>query len=447
MGVERDVLLRDGLVVPVDGTSEPARRDVWIRDGTIERVGTGLEAPEGEVESVDLEGRAVVPGFVQPHIHLCQTLLRSGADDMALIEWLRRRVWPYENALRPDELHASARLGLAELVLGGTTTLLDMGTVRHTDAIGSAVEEFGLRAFIGKCMMDRGENVPDGLIERPERSLEESIRLHRRWDGEGGGRIRYAFAPRFAVSCTERLLRETAEAAEELGALIHTHASETEFENEFALEHHGTRNIPFLEEVGLCGEASIFAHGVHVDDDERRLLADRGTAVCHCPSSNLKLASGIADVPRHDELGVQLALGADGAPCNNNLDAFREMRLAALLHKPGRGPEAMPARRILELATIDGARALGIDDEVGSIEPGKSADLVVLDLEGHAITAPGGDPYSRIVYAAQRQCVDRVMVGGRTLVRDGRLVDFELAEILSEARGARESVVDRISSG
>lgn len=446
MAQSSDVLLRDGLIVPVDGEGTIRRGSILVRDGRIRRVGSVPDESADGVEVIDLDGRAVVPGFVQPHIHLCQTLLRSAADDMVLIDWLSERVWPYEDALRPDELYASARLGIAELVLGGTTSVLDMGTVRHTDAIGSAVEESGIRAFIGKCMMDLDdEDVPDGLIEERSRSIQESVRLCRRWDGEAEGRIRYAFAPRFAVSCTEELLRETAEAADDLGVPVHTHASETRYENEFALERHGMRNIPFLEEVGLCRDSSVFAHGVHVDDDERRLLADRQTAICHCPSSNLKLASGVADLPRHDAFGVPLALGADGAPCNNNLDAFREMRLAALIHKPNSGPEAMPAKRVLELATIDGARALGIDDEVGSIEPGKAADLAVLDLEGHPTTAPGGDPYSRIVYAAQRQNVDHVFVRGRQLVCDGELTAFDLEATLADARSARSNVVERMA--
>lgn len=437
-------VLRNGLIVPVDGATDSVHGDILVEEGEIAAVGDLDGAAVGELESIDLRGRAVLPGFVQAHIHLCQTLLRSAADDMVLVDWLAERVWPYEAALEPEDLYASARLGIAELLRGGTTTILDMGTVRHTDAIGRAVEESGLRAFFGKCMMDRGEAVPSELLEEPEASLRESLRLHRRWDGSAGGRIRYAFAPRFAVSCSEGLLREVAEAAADLGAPIHTHASETEFENEFTLEHHGMRNIPFLEEVGICDGDAVFAHGVHVDDDERERLARTQTAICHCPSSNLKLASGIADIPRHDAFGVPLALGADGAPCNNNLDAFRELRLAALLHKPRHGPEAVPAERALRMATIDGARALGIEDRVGSIEPGKAADLVVLDLDGVAGTAPGGDVASRVVYAAQKENVDEVFVGGRRLVREGELAGLDREEVLSESRRARSRVFERM---
>jgi 5-methylthioadenosine/S-adenosylhomocysteine deaminase len=227
--------------------------------------------------------------------------------------------------------------------------------------------------------------------------------------------------------------------ADELDVPIHTHASETAFENEFAGEHHGMRNIPFLDEVGLCGDRSVFAHGIHVTDDECERLAETGTAICHCPSSNLKLASGVADMLRYDDYGVQVALGADGAPCNNNLDGFTEMRLAALIQKPEHGPEAMPARRVLRLATLDGAKALGIDDDVGSLEVGKRADLVVLDLDGHPGTAPaGGELHSRIVYSAQRDNVTDVFCDGRQLVADGELVHWDLSEVIAAAEEARE---------
>lgn len=443
---DNSFVLREGVIATVDGAGSVVRGDLLVEDGVISAVGDVDAESVGDVREISLGGKAVIPGFVQPHIHLCQTLLRGGADDMALIDWLQDRVWPYEAALRPEELYTSARLGLAELILGGTTALLDMGTVRHTDAIGEAVEESGIRAFIGKCMMDRDGDTPDALNEETERSIEESIALHRRWDGAAQGRIRYAFAPRFAVSCTEELLRETAAAADDLGALVHTHASETQFENEFSVKHHGMRNVPFLEEVGLCDAHSVFAHGVHVEDAECRTLARTETAICHCPSSNLKLASGLANMPRFDEFGVPVALGADGAPCNNNLDAFVEMRLAALIHKPGHGPEAMPAERVLRLATLDGAKALGIDDRVGSIEEGKDADLVVLDLDANPATTPGGDVASRIVYSAQRDNVDKVFAGGRQLVDGGELLGTDVDGLLSRARTAREEVVERMQS-
>jgi len=430
-------------------TMEPDRGivegDLAVRDGDIAAIGDVPTEMKRDLPTREIDGDVVLPGFVQCHTHLCQTLLRGQADDMVLIDWLSEYVWPYEASLTSEDLYWSARLGLAELALGGTTTILDMGTVKGTDAIGEAVEDAGLRAFIGKCMMDRGERPPSDLLESTERSLEESLRLLDRWDGAADGRIRYAFAPRFAISCTEKLLRRVVDAAADHDVPIHTHASETEFENEFTREHHdGRRNIEFLADIGLCDVPSVFAHGVHVDEAECRTLADSETAICHCPSSNMKLASGFANIPRYDEFGVDVSLGADGAPCNNNLDAFVEMRLAALIHKPTHGPEAMPAERALRLATIDGARALDIDDEVGSIAEGKSADLVALDLASDPATIPGGNLYSRIVYSAQKANVTDVFAGGRPIVDGGSLVELDRRVLLREARAAHDRVTERM---
>lgn len=427
----------------MDGSEETIRGDLLVEEGRIQAIGDLDQPPEPETQTIDLDGRVLLPGFIQPHIHLCQTLLRNRADDMALMQWLQERVWPYEAALTPETLHLSARLGLAELALGGTTTCLDMGTVRHTDAIGHAVEQSGLRAFIGKCMMDDPDQVPDPLLEPTDRSLRESADLCDRWHGAADGRIHYAFAPRFAVSCTDALLHETADLARQHDALIHTHSSETQFENEYTREHYDTTNIRFLDDIGLCGPDSVFAHGIHIDDGECDILANSGTAVCHCPSSNLKLASGLADMPRFDDVGVQTALAADGAPCNNNLDMMTEMRLASLIHKPAHGPEAMPAERILRLATIDGARALGISDSVGSLEVGKQADLCVLELDDSPSTTPGGNLFSQIVYSADSSQVRDVFVAGEPVVRNGDLLGTDLPPLLDEARRAATEIADK----
>lgn len=436
-------LLRGGTILTMNDDLDVVEGDVLMGGGRIVAVGhIAPEAADG-ARVVDVSGQYIIPGFVQTHIHLCQTLMRNCADDLVLIDWLRKHIWPYEAALEPDELAMSARIGLAELIMGGTTTILDMGTVSHTDAIGEVVAESGIRAFIGKCMMDFGDDVPDGLLEKTDESLHEALALQKRWDGAAKGRIRYAFAPRFAVSCTEELLRDVVEAAIESGALIHTHASETEFENEFCRSHHGCSNMEFLKRIGMLRDGSVFAHGVHVTDAECELLARTNTAIAHCPSSNLKLASGIANIPRYDNYGVRVSLGADGAPCNNNLDAFVEMRLAALIQKPIHGPTAMPARRVLKLATIDGARALGIADEVGSIEPGKSADIAVVDPRDPG-SGPGGDPYSRIVYSTHRAQVRHVFASGEQLVSDGELVGEDLGAMMAEGRDALDAVTERM---
>jgi cytosine/adenosine deaminase-related metal-dependent hydrolase len=360
---------------------------------------------------------------------LCQTLCRGAADNLPLLEWLRQRVLPYEAALDERAMGAAVQLGVAELLLGGTTAILDMGSTHETDVLAEAIAATGLRAVIGQAMMDMGAGVPTRLRQETRGSLAESDALRKRWEGGANGRIGYAYAPRFVLSCSEELLRGVAARVRD-GARVHTHASEQQAEIAVVRRERGSDNILYLDALGLCGPRATLAHCVHATADELRLLADSGAHVVHCPSSNLKLASGIAPIPEMLATGVQVALGADGTPCNNNLDAFIELRLAALLHKPRVGAHGMPAMTVLELATRGGAAALGLADEIGSLEPGKRADLIVVDARvPHA--APAGDPLSTLVYATQSRDVRDVIVDGRVLVRDHRLT--ELTGLDSEA--------------
>jgi 5-methylthioadenosine/S-adenosylhomocysteine deaminase len=429
-------LLTDATLLTMRPDDAPLRGDLLIgADGRIQAIGHVDPALAQDAHVLSMSGHVVMPGFVQTHIHLCQTLMRNMADDMVLMDWLRTRIWPYEAALTAEELYTSAQLGIAELLLGGTT-----------DAIGQALKESGLRAKFGKCMMNLGDEVPRAMFERHQDSMAESLRLCDAWDGAEDGRLGYAFCPRFAVSCTEALLREVGEAAADRGVWIHTHASETTFENAFTQERFGMSNMAFLESVGVTGPRSVFAHGVHVCDDDCRLLARTQTAISHCPSSNLKLASGIADMIRYDRYGVRTSLGADGAPCNNNLDALVEIRLAALLQKPTHGPTAMPAERVLKLATLDGAVALGLDDQIGSLEVGKQADLIALSLDDDPACGPGGCVASRVVYSAQRRNIRHVFVRGQHLVSSGVLVGQDVGALMARSREALRCVTARMNA-
>jgi 5-methylthioadenosine/S-adenosylhomocysteine deaminase len=282
-------------------------------------------------------------------------------------------------------------------------------------------------------MMDRGGGVPGELHEKTEDSIGESLALLEKWHGREGGRIRYCFAPRFAVSCTDELLKRVGRLARERGVMIHTHASENLTEIEIVERETGMRNVKYLDSVGLTGSHVALAHCVHLDADEIGLLAQTGTHVAHCPSSNLKLGSGIAPVAELLERGVSVSLGADGAACNNRLDMFTEMRTAALLQKITRGTEALPARRVLRMATIDGARALGLGGEIGSLETGKRADLIIVDLERLHLT-PHPDIVSTLVYAAEAGDVRTVIVDGRFLLRDGRLETLDERAVILEAK-------------
>jgi cytosine/adenosine deaminase-related metal-dependent hydrolase len=389
----------------------------------------------GAGRELDCSGLILIPGLVQAHIHLCQTLFRGLADDLALEDWLAKRIWPLEAAHTPDSVYWSALLGAAELLLGGTTAILDMETVRHTDAAFRALEEIGLRATAGKCLMDAATN-PAGLRESTDRALQEAADLCARWHGAAHGRLRYCFAPRFAPSCTGPLLRAVSDAAERVGAVVHTHAAETPVELELVKRATGRDEIAYLDSMGIAGARAALAHCVWVDRESMGQLARAGTNVVHCPSSNLKLGSGIAPIPEMLAAGCRVALGADGAPCNNRLDGFEEMRLAALIQKPRLGPEALPAAKVLELATLGGARAMGLEHEIGSIEVGKRADLVTLDLSGPHGQPAGVDLASRLVYAARAADVRHVLVDGRVVVRGGRLLTADLEEIRVKANAA-----------
>lgn len=446
--MKKKLIIKNGTVITLDSENRIIDGDVVIEDGVITKVGErdytdAVESTTEEPEEIDATGRIILPGFVQTHIHLCQTLFRGSADDLALIDWLKKRIWPMEAAHTPESIYASARLGIAEMIRGGTTTALTMESVNHTREVFRAVEESGFRAIVGKCMMDKGDDVPKGLSEKTDSSIAESIRLAEEWHGRDDGRIRYGFAPRFAVSCTRGLLEQVAHLSVKHELMVHTHASENLDEVRMVFKATGKRNIEYLHDVGLTGNRSVFAHCIHLDDYEMELMHKTGTHVSHCPSSNLKLASGIARVSEMLERGISVSLGADGAPCNNRLDMLTEMRTAALLQKALKGSRTLPAWRALRMATIDGANALGLADIIGSIEPGKKADLQLLNLD-HLHTSPHPNPVSAVVYAADRTNIETVIVNGRTLMRDGILTTFDESQIIEQGKSEAGRLFERI---
>ena len=414
--------------------------DLLIEGGRITRLAeTGMTADV----VIDATDCAVLPGFVQTHIHLCQTLFRGAADDLSLLDWLKKRVWPMEAAHTAESIRASAQLGIAELIKSGTSCALTMETVSHTEEVFKAVEETGFRATVGKCMMDRGDDVPAGLQEKTDESINTSLELLERWHGSANGRIRYCFAPRFALSCTSELLARVGQLARERGVMVHTHASENRNECELVERDSGLRNIAYLDSLGLSGSHVMLAHCVHLDEQELEILSTTQTNVAHCPSSNLKLGSGIAPVAAMLDRGISVSLGADGAACNNRLDMFTEMRAMALLQKALHGPEVIPAGRALRIATIDGARALELESEIGSLEIGKRADVIVVALDNvHSIPrAPG--LVSTLVYSAQANDVRDVIIDGAVVMRERQLVNANEKNIIADATLQRKNLMMR----
>ena len=433
------ILIKNGTLVTMDARDSIVRGDILVADGRIAEIGGTGQTADIVIDATDC---AVIPGFVQTHIHLCQTLFRGAADDLALIDWLKQRVWPMEAAHSVESITASARLGIAELIKGGTTCALTMETVNHTAEVFKVVEETGFRATVGKCMMDKGDEVPPALQEQTALSIEESIALLEAWHGKADGRIRYCFAPRFAISCTRELLQKVAGLARTHGVMVHTHASENRTECELVQEESGLRNIAYLDSVGLTGRHVALAHCVHLSVDEIETLKTTGTNVVHCPSSNLKLGSGIAPIAKLLEEGISVSLGADGAACNNRLDMFTEMRTAALLQKVLHGPEVLPANRVLRLATIDGANALGLDADVGSLEAGKKADLSLVRLN-RLHTTPATEVVSALVYSSEADDVDTVIIDGRLVMRDRKLLTIDEPETIATSNSEAQKLQAR----
>jgi cytosine/adenosine deaminase-related metal-dependent hydrolase len=416
--------------------------DLYAEDGTITAVGPearSLSAAPGEpVERLDARGKWILPGLVQAHLHLCQTLLRNGPEDLPLLPWLETHVWPGEAAHDAESLSVSARLGLAECLSSGVTAILDMGTVRHSDSLFRAAARSGIRYTGGNVLMDDPDTTPVNLRQRPTEALAETERLRAAWHLRERGRLRVAVQPRFAVACTEGLLLAAAEYARDKALPIHTHASENRAECELVQRRSGKGNVVYLDQVGLLTPSTCVAHAVHTDEADWKLLASRQTSVAHCPSSNMRLSSGVCPVPELRRAGVTVALGSDGAACNNALDLFREMRTAAILPRALERSRRLLAFDVLRMATWEGSRALALAGEEGLV-PGARADLAILDPEaGWSLPDDWAEePHAAIVYSMGRENVFATIVDGVVRYRAG---DPTVGGLKPPAREVRQAV-------
>jgi len=436
------ILIKGGTMVTMNPEREIVSGDILVEGDKIAQMGN-VNADKIE-RVINARGMLVIPGLIQSHVHLCQTLFRGMANDLELLDWLNLRVLPLESAHDEESLYYSAMLGCAELLRGGTTSIIDMATVNYTDSVFTAADRAGIRYLGGKCMMDHSVKGSFPLIEETDSSIRESLDLLQRWDGQAKGRLRYAFCPRFVPSCSHELLMEVQALAAQYHVPVHTHASENKGEIGLVESERGKRNIVYLDHLGLCNERLILAHCIHLSDEEKHILSSTRSNAAHCPSSNLKLASGIAPIPELVNLGVNVSLGADGAPCNDNLSMFMEMRLAALIQKPLHGSTSMPANQVFTMATLGGARAMGMEHEIGSLEIGKKADIVVIDMnKWHTWPAQSTDVYGQLVYQVQTQDVYCTIVNGQILMLAGELSSIPEREVKEKSAASWERVGQR----
>jgi 5-methylthioadenosine/S-adenosylhomocysteine deaminase len=427
------LLIRHATLVTVNAADEVLEgADLAVADDKI--VGVG-EAPDGFVPDRVLEGddRIVLPGLVNTHTHLSMTLMRNYADDLAFWPWLLERIKPLEDHLVPEDVRIGARLGIAELIRGGTTCFHDM--YFHLEQVADEVASAGIRARLCGALFDNSG--------RGEQLLRAAVDLHDQWQGKAGGRVTVGLAPHSAYLCSPSYLREILQEARRLGCGLHIHVAETEREVSESRERHGMTPVQHLAELGCFRVPTVAAHGIYVDADDCRLLREGRVSVAHNPGSNLKLANGIAPVQMLLDHGVNVGLGTDGAASNNNLNLFEEMHLAALLQKwLRRDAEALPARQVLRMATIRGAQALDLDREIGSLEVGKQADLVVVDAARPHL-APRHDPVALLVYSAQAADVCTVIVDGRILMEDGVLTTLDEDSLLALASEQTHGLLHR----
>jgi len=418
-------------------------------DLTVERADVLVDQDSGDVTAVDDHGALdgddeldasdglVIPGLVNAHTHVAMTLLRGNADDKPLDAWLQEDIWPVEAELTAEDVEAGAELGLVEMIKSGTTHLSDM--YFHVDRTVDAVDRAGVRAVLGHTAVTVGKD-----DEAARADMQQSLDVAREFDGAADGRVTATFQPHSLTTVGEEYLREFVPKARDADLPIHFHANETENEVAPIVDEHGVRPLEYADDLGLLTEDDFIAHGVHVDQTEIDLLAERGTGVVHCPASNMKLASGMAPVQRMRDAGVTVGIGTDGAASNNDLDAFDEVRDAAMLGKLAAGDaSAVPAEAVVEMVTQGSADILGFDS--GRIEAGANADLAVVDLDAPHLT-PAHDLVSHLAYAVHGSDVRHTVCDGDVLMRDREVLTLDEAAVRERASEHASDLIARAES-
>lgn len=429
-----DILIRGGHVVTMD----PQRKifeggSVAIEGNKI--VSVGKEFKEKADVVIDARGKVVLPGLINAHTHLSMTLLRGVADDMPLMEWLETKIWPVEKNLKPEDCYTGALLGCLEMIKSGTTCFADQ--YFHMDRVAQAVEESGIQGVLSYGIIELDDP------KRRESELRAGEKLVKEWHGKAGGRVLTMFGPHGPHTCSSECLMKVKELAKKHRVGIHIHLSETKDEIKQVTEKYGKRPVEHLNSMGFLGPEVLAAHCIWLTDQEIKVLHERGVKPVHNPVSNMKLGSGVAPVPEMLAAGIPVALGTDGAASNNTLDMFNEMKFAALLNKAHKlDPRAIPAISALEMATVNGATALGLGKELGSIEVGKRADLVLVSLKKPHLT-PLHNVISHLVYSAVGGDVDTTIVDGKILMQGRRVLTLDEDKVLEDAQKSADDLLAR----
>lgn len=395
---------------------------IAVEDGKISYIGKDLPDSFAADEVIDGKGMLATAGMVNTHGHVSMTLLRSYADDMALMDWLENKIWPIEAKMNAKDIYWGAMLGIAEMLKSGTTCFADMYC--FMDDVARAVAETGIRANLSRGLI--------GLAPDKDDKLAENTQLVKDWQGYDNGRIRITYGPHAPYTCPVEYLQKVIEAAQANNAEIQMHLCETKGEVENCIKEHGVTPIKLMDQLGMFEQGTIAAHCVYLTEDDMDIMAAKNVRVAHNPQSNLKLASGIAPVARMLEKGICVGLGTDGASSNNNLDMLEECRAAAMLHKTTTlNPLAVPAAQAWDMATVNGAKVLGFD-ELGKLSVGQQADIVLWNMH-KPYWYPRHNKLSLLVYAANSSDADTVIVNGKVVLQNGSMTLFDEEKIYAEA--------------
>lgn len=403
--------------------------DILISGNIIEKIGRNVSLPG--VKIIEGKDSFVMPGLVNTHSHAAMSLLRSYADDMELKPWLEEKIWPAEENLRGEHVYWGSMLAFLEMIKSGTTTFADM--YFYMDDVAEAAIKIGIRGVLARGLIQFTD--PEG------KNLQENIDLIEKYHKKGDGRITCLIGPHAPYTTSPEYLQKVMAAADKQGVGLHIHISETKQEVEDIYKEHGVSPVEYLEKLGLFERHVVAAHCVHVSEKDMDILKKHNVGVCHNPGSNLKLASGIAPVPIMLEKGINIGIGTDGASSNNNLNMFEEMHLTSLIHKGNNlNPLILNAREVLEMATIGGAKVLGLDHEIGSLEEGKKADIIIIDLEKPHFY-PKADLISNMVYSAQGSDVKTVIIDGKIVMENYKLTTYDEKEILIKSEEMKKDLL------
>lgn len=441
------ILIENGSIVTVNDSNNVYKKGyVFIEDDLIKSVGAGEAPAQYHSADVVIDARlmAVMPGMVNAHTHLFQTFIRGLADDKPLLEWLKAAIWPVAQALTVEDAHTAALLGIVENIRGGATSIIDHQYI-HTepgndDGICRAAAESGIRFMLARGWAD--QDYHSAFMETQEQIINETTRLHKKWHSSDG-RIKVEFAPLIPWGCTDDTMRRTHEISKKWGMGTHIHVAETKTEVDINLEKRGSRHIEWLAELGVLDSQMQLVHSVWLEDNEIDLIAEHDAVVVHCPVSNMYLASGVARVPEMLSRGITVALASDGPGSNNNQDMLELLKTTALLHKVNSlNATILLPKDILQMACRGGAAAFGLPDQIGSLEPGKKADIVLVDLNT-PMAMPVHSVPSALVYNLSNRDVDTVIVDGRILMQDKEILFLDETALLERGRNICSALFKR----